>query len=63
MCHPCSSFSFSVLCIQQTCTSRFVAGDPPPEKEVGAETSDDEDAPVTCNDESFAAVAAVRVGY
>ncbi|CAL8470138.1 g9680 [Coccomyxa elongata] len=38
-------------------------GDPPPEKEIGAETSDEEDAPVTCNDESFAAVAAVRVGY
>ncbi|BDA44156.1 hypothetical protein COCOBI_05-3400 [Coccomyxa sp. Obi] len=38
-------------------------GDPPPGKEIGAETSDDEDAPVTCNDESFAAVAAVRVGY
>lgn len=43
----------------------FLAGDPPPEKEVGAETSDDEDkdAPVECNDEAFAAVAAVRVGY
>ncbi len=41
----------------------WCAGDPPPEKEIGAETSDEEDAPVTCNDESFAAVAAVRVGY
>lgn len=39
------------------------AGDPPPEKEIDAETSDDEDAPITCNDEAFAAVAAVRVGY
>ncbi|EIE25912.1 hypothetical protein COCSUDRAFT_60922 [Coccomyxa subellipsoidea C-169] len=38
-------------------------GDPPPEMEFNAETSDDEDAPVTCNDESLAAVAAVRVGY
>ena len=38
-------------------------GDPPPDKEIDAETSDDEDAPVTCNDEAIAAVAAVRVGY
>ncbi len=38
-------------------------GDPDPEKEIGAETSDDEDAPVTCNDESFAAIAAIRIGY
>ena len=39
------------------------AGDPPPDKVIDAETSDDEDAPITSNDEFIAAVAAVRVGY
>lgn len=39
------------------------AGDPPPDKQIEAETSDDEDAPVTSNDEFIAVVAAVRVGY
>lgn len=39
------------------------AGDPPPERKIDADTSDDEDAPITSNDESFAAVAAIRVGY
>ena len=39
------------------------AGDPDPEKEIDAETSNDEDAPVTCNDESLAAIAAIRIGY
>ncbi|CAL5218651.1 g354 [Coccomyxa viridis] len=38
-------------------------GDPPPDAQVDAETSDDEEAPQTCHDEMLLAVASIRVGY
>ena len=39
------------------------AGDPSPKEQIEAESSDDEDAEITSNDELMVAVAAVRVGY
>ena len=40
-----------------------LAGDPPPDVQIEAETSDDEDAPLTCHDEMLLAIASIRVGY
>ena len=40
-----------------------IAGDPSPKEQIEAETSDDEDAEITSNDELMVAVAAIRVGY
>ena len=39
------------------------AGDPPPDVQIEAETSDDEDAQLTCHDEMLLAIASIRVGY
>jgi len=38
-------------------------GDPSPKEQIEAETSDDEEAEITSNDELMVAVAAIRVGY
>ncbi|CAK0772863.1 hypothetical protein CVIRNUC_004007 [Coccomyxa viridis] len=38
-------------------------GDPPPDVQIEAETSDDEDAQLTCHDEMLLAIASIRVGY
>ncbi|CAK0772853.1 hypothetical protein CVIRNUC_004006 [Coccomyxa viridis] len=38
-------------------------GDPSPNEKIEAESSDDEDAKITSNDELIVAVAAVRIGY
>ena len=53
----------AVAAFDVRCRHAYVAGDPPPSEQIEADTSDDEDAPITSNDELFAAVAAVRLGY
>ena len=63
--HRCDVGAGFLTLQRQHPTSRHahVAGDPSPSEHIEAETSDDEDAPITSNDELFAAVAAVRLGY
>ena len=46
-----------------TYVAHACAGDPPPDVQIEAETSDDEDAQLTCHDEMLLAIASIRVGY
>ena len=57
--HPRHLHALLAVCERQQC----IAGDPSPKEQIEAETSDDEEAEITSNDELMVAVAAIRVGY